>query len=131
MAAQYLDDWSPTIIVAGNTALRDVLDSHATDPATVTIHDEDDVLLAQIMLQKPCGTVNGATGQLPLQPDGREEAAPAGGIAAYVTIRGGGGEPHRSLPCEAGVDPVSGRCVLNTLTIVQGGPVEIVSLVID
>lgn len=131
MAAPYFDDWSPVVIVASNTALRDLLDEHETDPACVTIHDGDDVLLAEIPLQKPCGTVDSETGALPLIPDGREEDAPAGGTAAYAVLRDGAGNPHRSVPCQAGVEPAPGKCVLNTTAIIEGGPVELVGMVVS
>lgn len=131
MTAPYLDDWSPAVIVASNTALRTLLDAHATDPASITIHDAADVLLAEILLEKPCGSVDSETGALLIVADGREEEAPAGGTAAYATIRDGAGGAHRSVPCEAGTEPVAGKCVLNTTTIVQGGPVELVGMVVE
>lgn len=130
MPAPYLTAWNPTAIAASNTALLTLLDSHATLPAKITIHDAADVLLASIDLTDPAGTVSGTTGVLTLAQGAREDAAPAGGTASYGTIRDGAGTAYRSLPCEAGAEPVVGKLVLNTLAIVQGAPVELVSAVV-
>ena len=40
------------------------------------------------------------------------------------------GTPQLSLPVQTGSSPVSGKLVLNTLTIVAGAPVEILSATI-
>lgn len=130
MPAQYLDDWSPAFLVASHEALVTLIDAHATDPGSITIHDAADVLLATIPLTKPCGTVNQTTGALTLTTDGREENATAG-TASYASLRDGAGAVYHSLPCEAGVEPVAGKVVLNTLAITAGAPVEIDSVVIE
>ena len=130
MPAENLDTWSLAVKIATRAALRDLLDAHETDPATITIHDASDVLLATIELGKPCAVINEGTGQMTFTQAAREEEAPAGGTPSYASIRDGAGAAHRSLPCEVGSEPVAGKCVLNTGTIVAGGPVEIVSATI-
>jgi hypothetical protein len=115
--------------VAAHTAFRDLIDAD-TDPGYITIRDEDDILLAQIPLESPSGTVNGSTGQLVFDIAGRDESADESGEAAYAEFCDGAGLVHLAMPCKQGGAPDSGFMVLNTLTIVQGGPVEVLSAVI-
>jgi hypothetical protein len=132
MPAEYLSSWNPTAIGAAHNGLRDLLlDVHPTNPSTITVHASNDTLLATIPLAKPSGTVNGASGALTLVAGGREDSAPAGGTANYATLRDGSGNALRSLPCEQGSAPVSGKCVLRQIAIVQGTAVELVSMVIS
>lgn len=130
MAAQYLSAWNPTAIVAAHTALLGLIDGGA-GVGYIDIFDSSDTLLAHIDLDTPGGTVNGTTGALTLAMDGREDSAPASGTASYATIFDGDDTAYRSLPCQAGSFAVSGACVLNTLSIIAGGPVEIISAVIE
>jgi len=85
------------------------------------------VLLATIPLTDPCGTVNGTTGQLTITMAGRDESADADGTAAYGEFCDSNGLVHLSLPAQAGSAAVSGKIVINALTIVAGGPVEVLS----
>lgn len=126
--AQYT--YSVAALVAAHTALRDLLDSHETLPGTIKVRDAADVLLCTVVLADPCGTVNGTTGQLTLSIAARDESADAGGVAAYGDICDGSGAVHLAMPCQAGTAAVSGKLVLNTLTIVAGGPVEMLSATI-
>lgn len=126
MPAEHLNAWRPSAIAASHTALLALLDAGAT-PAKVTLHNDADTLLSTIPLTDPAGTVNGTTGELTLTPNGRDESAAASGTAAYATLRDGDGTAYRSLPCQTGSFAVPGACVMNTLSIVAGGPVEIVS----
>lgn len=126
MAAEYLTAWNPTAIVAAHNALLTLIATGTNDPA-ITIHSSADTLLAEIPLASTPGTVNQTTGVFTLTANGREESAPAGGTASYATIRDAGGNAMRSIPCQQGTAAVSGYCVLSTLTIVQGEPVEILS----
>lgn len=126
MPAPSVYTYSAAALIAAHTALRDLIDSHATLPGTIKIRDAADVLLGTITLTDPSGSVNGTTGQLNLTVAAREESA-VGGTAAYGEICDGAGAVHLALPCQAGTAPVSGKLVLNTLTIVAGGPIEISS----
>lgn len=122
-------EYSAAAKVAAHTAVRDLLDAQnvaESGVAMLHIYDASDVLLASIPLDDPCGTVNGTTGQLTLTATEREESAPAAGTAAYGEFCDAAGAAHLALPAEAGVTPVSGKLVLNTLTIIAGGPVELV-----
>lgn len=130
MVAAYLDAWNPAAIVAAHTALLALLDGAAT-AGKVTLHSSTDTLLATIPLTDPAGTVNATTGALTLTASARDESADASGTASYATIRDGDNVAYRSLTCQAGSSAVANRCVLNTLSIVAGGPVEMVSAVIS
>ena len=112
--------------IAAHTAFRDLLDAGGLAGA-VQIKDDDDVLLAEIPLTYPCGTVNALTGQLTITPDGRDEEADASGTAAYGEFCDSDGVVHLSLPAQAGSSAVVGKLVINTLSIVAGGPVEVLS----
>jgi hypothetical protein len=128
--------YTPASLVAAHTAWLALLDAE-TGAASVAIRSIYDVDLAIIPLTDPAGTINGTTGQITLTPDGREESAPSDGsaasgskTAAYAEIRNGAGVSLLAMPCQAGESPVSGFCVINSLTITPGIPVEIISLTI-
>lgn len=126
--------FSAAALVAAHTAFRDLIDA-GTGAGFIRIRDADDVLLAQIPLTIPCGTVdgavgvgmgvNGGSGRLTLTPAGRDEGADAAGVAAYAEFCDSEGEAHLVLPAAQGEVSVIGFLVLNTLTLVEGGPVEV------
>ena len=128
MAVPTVATFSAESLIAADTALLNLIDTGTA--GSVKIRDSADVLLAQIPLTDPAGTVNGTTGQLTLTPDGRDESADASGTAAYAEICESDGTVHLALPAQAGASPVAGKLVLNTLTIVSGLPVEILSITI-
>lgn len=132
MAVPSQPTYSVAALVAAHTALRDLIDSHATLPGVLRIRDVSDVLLAEIPLADPCGTVTGATGQLVLDVDPvpRDDSAAAGGTAAYAELCDGAGAVHLTIPCQEGDTPVAGKVVLQSLTIVAGAPIELVSLTV-
>ena len=127
MAGAFSQDWSPQVIAACNQAILDLLDSQEEN-ARITIHTEMDVLLGELLLENPCGSVDLVTGVATLVPGPRLEEAPATGVAAYASIRDGAGHPHRSIPCMQGDSPVPGFCILNSLFVVAGSPVQIMSI---
>jgi len=108
-----------TLIDAGSAAGR------------LKIRDSADVLLANIPLADPCGTVSSGTGVLTFDVTAAEDtSADATGTAAYGEFTDSDGVVHLSLPTQAGTAAVSGKLVLNTLSIVSGGPVTLVSATI-
>ncbi len=115
--------------MAAHTSFRDLIDSGA-GAGFIRIRDAADVLLAQIPLSDPCGTVNGTTGQLTLSIAGRDESADASGTAAYGELCDSDGDVHLALPAQAGSSPVANKLVLNTLAVVATGPVEVLSATI-
>lgn len=119
--------YSVVALSAAHGAFRDLIDSHVTLPGVLRLRDAADVLLSEVLLADPCGAVNGATGRLTfdIDPVPRDDSANAGGTVAYGEICDGAGVVHLALPAEAGTVAVSGKIVLNSLTIVVGGPVEV------
>ena len=117
--------YSTAVLVDVHTALLDRIDISAS-AASVKIRDSADVLLADIPLDDPAGTVDGGTGQLTFTWPGGDVAL-VGGIAAYGEICDGDDNPHLSMPVQAGITPVSGYLVLNTTNIIAGQPVTIIS----
>lgn len=115
--------------VAAHAALRDVIDSGA-GAGYIAVRGDALQLLATIPLADPCGTVNGTTGQLTLSIAGSDTSADATGTAAYAEVCDSTGAAHLSLPAQAGTTWVAGKIVLNSLSIVTGTEVSILSAVI-
>lgn len=132
MPAPASQTYSAAALVAAHTALRDLIDSHPTLPGLLRIRDVADVLLAEIPLADPCGTIDGATGRLTLDvdPPPIDSAINATGTAAYGEYCDGSGVPHLTLPCQAGDVPVSGKLVMRNTSLIIGGAVELISTTI-
>lgn len=128
MPAPSVATYSAAALIAAHTSFRDLIDSGA-GPGKIRVRSAADALLAEVVLSDPCGTVNGTTGQLTFSIATNEDAA-TGGTAAYGEFCDSDGDVHLALPCEAGTVAVSGKLVLNSLTLVAGGPVNIVSATI-
>ena len=129
MAVPSVYTYSAAALVAAHTAFRDLIDS-GTGAGFVRIRDSADALLAQVPLSDPCGTVNGTTGQLTFSIAGPDTSADASGTAAYAEFCDSDGDVHLALPAQQGSSAVSGKIVLNTLTIISGGTVTIISATI-
>lgn len=126
MAVPSSATYSVDALEAAHTAFRDLLDAGSAAGA-VKIRDSADVLLAEVPLSDPCGTVSTSTGQLTFSFSGPDTSANASGTAAYAEFCDSDGNVHLSLPAQQGTSAVSGKIVLNTLSIISGGPVSIVS----
>ena len=129
MPAPTIATYSAAALVAAHTAFKDLIDA-GTGAGSIKIRDAADVLLAQIPLTDPCGSVNGTTGQLTITPSARDESADATGTAAYGEFCDSAGLVHLSLPAQAGGAAVSGKLVINSLSILAAGPVEVLSAII-
>jgi hypothetical protein len=121
--------YSVAALVAAHTSFRDLIDSGVA-AGFIRIRDAADVLLAQIPLVDPCGSVNGGTGLLTFDIAGNDPSADATGTAAYGEFCDSTGAVHLALPAQAGTNPVQGFLVMNLLTIVEDGPVEVLSATI-
>lgn len=117
--------YSIAALVAAHTALRDVIDSGG-DAGTIRIRSAADVLLAQVPLGYPCGTVDPVTGRLTLSVAGSTSAV-VSGTAAYGQVCDSSGGVHLALPAEIGAVPQPGKLVMNTLTLLAGAPVAVFS----
>ncbi len=129
MPAPSSPTYSAAAKIAANTAFRDLLDS-GSGAGFIRIRDSADVLLAQVPLSDPSGSVNGTTGLLTLSISGPDTSADNNGTAAYGELCDSDGDVHLVLATQSGSSAVSGKLVLNTLTIIAGGPVGIVSATI-
>jgi len=125
MPAPSVATYSAAALIAAHTSFKDLIDIGAA--GSIKIRDAADVLLAQIPLSDPCGTVNGTTGQLAFSIAGPDSSADASGTAAYGEFCDSAGLVHLALPAQAGSAAVSGKIVLNTLSIVAGGPVAVLT----
>jgi len=130
MAVPSVATYSVDAKEAAHIAFRDLIDAGSSN-GSLKIRDSSDVLLAQIPLADPCGTVSSSTGVLTFDVTSAEDtSADATGTAAYGEFCDSDGNVHLSLPTQAGSSAVSGKLVLNTLSIVSGGPVTLVSATI-
>lgn len=129
MPAPLVYTYSVAALVAAHTSFRDLIDTGAGE-GSIKIRSSADVLLAEIPLSDPCGSVNGGTGQLTFNIAGPDTSANATGTAAYAEICDVAGAVHLSLPAQSGTVAVSGVVVLNTLSIVALGPVSVISATI-
>lgn len=121
--------YSAAAKIAAHTALKDVIDS-GSGAGLIRIRDAADVLLATATLSDPCGSVNGTTGQLTLSIASGDASADATGTAAYGEICDSDGDVHLALPAQAGTAAVSGKIVINSLSIIATLPVSILSATI-
>jgi hypothetical protein len=128
MPAPSVATYSATALVAAQTSFRDIIDT-GSGTGSIKIRTAADVLLATYPLLDPCGTVNGTTGRLTFSLGTRPNAV-ATGTAAYGEICDVAGAVQLALPTQAGGAAVNGFLVLNTLSLVSGGPVEILSATI-
>lgn len=122
-------EYSAAVIIVAHTGFRDLIDAGA-GAGKMFIRDSADVLLAEVPLSDPCGTVNGTTGQLTMSIAGPDTSANASGDAAYCEFADSDDNVHLALPAVQGSAAESGKIVLNTLTIIAGGPVYVLSAVI-
>ena len=122
-------EFSVAARVAAHTALRDLIDA-GSSAGYIAVRGDALQLLATIPLADPCGTVNGTTGQLTLSIAGSDPSADATGTAAYAEVCDSTGAAHLSLPAQAGTTWVAGKIVLNSLAIVTGTEVSILSAII-
>jgi hypothetical protein len=115
-------------LVAAHTAVLGEIDG-GVGAGKIRCYSEADVLLADIILTDPAGTVNGTTGQLTLT-----EATAGTGLAdatcTYATITDSANVVIATMPASQGTSAVSGQIVLNSTAIVTGASVSLTSATI-
>ena len=111
--------------IDANTSLLDLIKAETGTP-TIKIKSAADVTLAEVTIDEATSAVNGTTGVLTLEIDAQEDSTTAG-TASYAQVCDGAGDPHIEIPCQAGSSPVSGYCVVNTLTILAGQTFDVLS----
>ena len=124
MAVPTQATYSVAALVAAHTAFADLIDAGLA-AGSIKIRDFDDVLLAQVPLAYPCGTVNILTGRLTFAVAGQDDSADADGTAAYGEFCDAAGVVHLALPAVQGGAAIVGKLVLNTQTIIAGQPVSV------
>ncbi len=95
----------------------------------MNIYDDDDVLLAQIPMTAPPGTVN-TDGSLTLTTEVPEDSAPASGTAAYMELYDPDDVLYLTMPIVEGVAAQSGYLVMTSTTIIAGQRVAVTGFTI-
>ena len=122
------DGYSVACWVAAHTAvLAEMLDDTTSEPK-LKLYDSGPVKLAEFVIDDTGSPDNGSTGDITIAIATQEDAALASGTAAYLDFCDGGGTVHYRLSCEQGTVAVAGKCVMNSLSIVAGAPVDILSV---
>lgn len=127
MAVPATATYSAQAKIDAHTAFLALID--AGTAGSIKIRNSSDALLCTTTLTDPAGTVNGSTGQLTITQASTANAS-ATGTAAYAEICDSAGTVHLAIPAQQGTAAVSGKIVLNTLSLVSGGPVQILSCTI-
>lgn len=118
--------YSLDVRIAANGAFRIAIDGNGLSPGIVRIRTAADALLATLTLPNPCGTVSNTTGVLTFNVPSAQNAS-ATGTAAYAEFCNAAGEVKLALPAQQGTVAVSGRFVMNSLSLVSGSPVQILA----
>ena len=121
--------YSSALWIAAQGAALTLIKGGASDP-TIKIRDSGDVLLATAVIDETGSTCSGTTGDISFAILTQEASADASGTAAYAEICDGDGTVHATMDCAQGSSPVAGACVMNTLSIVMGAPVDVLSATI-
>ena len=126
MAVPTVATWSVDALEAAHESFRVLIDA-GTGAGKIRIRDASDVLLSEVALSDPCGTVSAVTGQLTFSIAGPDASADATGVAAYGEFADSDNNVQLSLPAAEGAVAVSGKIVLNSLSIIELGAVTVVS----
>lgn len=122
-----LDVW-----IAAHTAVYQTLfaSSSSSDSAALIVYAANDTELAAFALDPAASGIDGVTGDLALVPVSATVTASASGTASYALIKDDAGTALMELPCAQGNTALPGECVLNTLSLISGGEVEALSVIL-
>lgn len=125
------DGYSSAAWVAAHTAILAALEGGSGDPK-IKLYDNSGspVLLGEFVIDEAGSTVNGTTGDITVAIATQEDSALASGTASYVTLCDGDGAVVYKMSCQAGTQAVAGKCVMTTLSIIQGVEITILSCTI-
>ncbi len=129
MTVPLVATYSLDSLVAAHTAFAALVDGGA-GAGLLRLRDAADALLVQLALTDPCCSISGTTGRLTFGFAATSATAAASGNVAYGEFCDSTGAVKLALPAQAGGVPVSGWIVLNSLTVVAAGSVEITSATI-
>ena len=120
--------YSAQALIDAQTSFRDLVDGGVSN-GTIKLRDDTDVLLAEIPLTDPCGTIDGA-GLLTITASGPDTSADATGTCTYGEICDSAGTVCLSLPAQQGAAPVSGKVVISNTSIAVGAEISLISCTI-
>lgn len=122
------DGYSAAAWIAAHTALLNLIESGAGVPK-LKLYDTTvpAVLLGEFGIDETDSVVSGVTGDITLAIATQEDAALASGTASYLDICNGDGNVVYRMSCEQGTTAVTGKCVLNSISIISGAPIDIIS----
>lgn len=126
------DGYSAAVWIAAHTAaLATMLDDSSGEP-TLKLYDDSvsPVQLAEFVIDDTTSAVSGTTGDITIEIATQEDAALDSGTASYLDLCDGADVVHYRMSCQQGTVAVSGKCVMNSLDIVAGAPVDILSYTI-
>lgn len=96
----------------------------------IRIFSDADVLLAEPPLNIPAGNVNVITGSVNLDPSSVAYFAVQSGAATYAQVTDSDNNMIFELPAAEGTAAISGSIVINTLSIISGAKISVLSAVI-
>ena len=118
--------YSVAALSAAHAAFRDLIDA-GTGPGEIRLRDAADTLLATVMLDDPCGIINGSTGALDFAIPGGDLAAVTGTLyEGYAQFCDSAGVVHLTLPTETGTAAIPGKLVVNGFNLIAGAPLDVV-----
>lgn len=123
------DGYSVDAWVAAHTALLGVMLDDTGGEPTLKLYDDSvsPVQLAEFVIDDVTSAVSGVTGDITIEIATQEDAALASGTASYIDFCDGADAVHYRMSCQQGTVAVAGKCVMNSLDIVSGAPVDILS----
>lgn len=124
------DGYSAAAWVAAHTALLGLIEGGAGD-SKIKLYDGSDVLLGEFVIDDATSDVSGTTGDITIAISTQEDAAIASGTASYITICDGDGAVVYKMSCQQGIGAVAGKCVMTSLTIIEGAPLDILSCTVS
>ncbi|GAB5451839.1 MAG: hypothetical protein Hals2KO_21670 [Halioglobus sp.] len=128
MAVPTFPEYSVAVQIATNTAFRDKIDE-GSGPGKLKLRDENDVLLSEIIFADPCGTVD-VDGILTFTIPLIDPSAATTGEAAYGEFTDSDDNIHLRLPAVQSNEYVDGYVVMNTTSLIAGGPVTVVGVTV-
>jgi hypothetical protein len=126
MAVPTVTTYAVASLVAAHEAFLTLVDTGAGN-GSIRIRDSSDVLLAEIDLDDPAGTVAPGSGQLTFAFTTGNALALVSGAAAYGEVCDVGGTPLVAMPAAVGVAPSAGYIVISDLGLTSGIAVTIIS----
>jgi len=124
--AQYT--YSAQALIDAQQSFLDLIDG-GVSAGKIRLRDDSDVLLAEIPLTDPAGTIDGA-GQLTITASGPDTSADNTGTCTYGEICDSANTVLCSIPAQQGASGVSGYVVISSVAIVAGAEVSLLSCTI-